>query len=109
MMDILLPTPEELHHIQLRDEAPERILCAAIHNPDEKDLAGNPLIHCGHRHHNILHQSKAISRKMSHQGFLTSKGRFVNREEAYQIALKNNQIIGVFLVVGEQLYSECLY
>ena len=85
----------------------ERIVCAAIHNPEDKDMAGQPLIYCGLRHPNILWQSKKVSRNPHHQGFLTSTGRFVSREEAFRIALDNNQVIGK--VIGNKLYSENLY
>ena len=40
----------------------EYILCAAIHNPADVDMAGQPLIYCGHRHNNVLWQSKNVSR-----------------------------------------------
>ena len=46
----------------------ERIVCAAIHNPEDKDMAGEPLIYCGLRHSNILWQSKLVSRNPKHQG-----------------------------------------
>ena len=85
----------------------ERIVCAAIHNPEDRDMAGEPLIYCGLRHCNILWQSKTISRDPYHQGFLTSTGRFVSREEALIIALNNNQVIGE--IYGNRLYSENLY
>lgn len=87
----------------------EKILCAAIHNPEEIDMAGNPLIYCGLRHPNILWQSKLISRNPRHQGFLTTSGRFVDREEALQIALLNNQVVNVSNIRGNKLYSEDLY
>jgi hypothetical protein len=87
----------------------EKILCAAIHNPEELDIAGNPLIYCGLRHPNILWQSKSISRNPRHQGFLTTTGRFVNREEALEIALKNNQVLDLSNIRGNNLYSEDLY
>jgi hypothetical protein len=41
----------------------------------------------------------------STQGFLTSEGKFVNREEAYQIALKSGQIKSN----NNRLYSEDLW
>lgn len=69
----------------------ERIICAAIHNPEEKDLAGNPLIHCGLRHAFILWQGEYVSRKPQHQGFLTNKNRFVDRKEALEIAINARQ------------------
>lgn len=87
----------------------EHILCAAIHNPDEKDMANEPLIYCGYRHHNILWQGKHVSRNLYHQGFLTSKGRFVDRKEALMIALEANQVKDLEGVRGKKLYSEDLY
>lgn len=87
----------------------EKIICAAIHNPKDEDMAGYPLIYCGHRHANILWQSRAVSRNPHHQGFLTSSGRFVNRKEALDIALKNNQVLDQSQIRGNQLYSEDLY
>lgn len=87
----------------------ERIICAAISNPDEKDMAGNPLIYCGLRHANILWQSKDVSRNQRHQGFLTSLGRFVDRKEGLLIALENNQVIDKSQIRGDNLYSEDLY
>jgi hypothetical protein len=93
----------------LKTETKEKILCAAIHNPEEVDIAGKPLIYCGYRHANILWQSRSISRNPYHQGFLTSKGRFVNREEGLQIALENKQVIDESNIRGQQLYSEDLY
>jgi hypothetical protein len=87
----------------------ERIICAAIHRPDEKDMADQPLIYCGLRHANILWQSKAVSRNPYHQGFLTSKGRFVDRKEALKIALENDQVIDKAEIRGNRLFSEDLY
>lgn len=87
----------------------EKILCAAIHNPKDKDMTGDPLIYCGHRHSNILWQSKSVSRNPNHQGFLTSKGRFVSRQEALKIALENDQVLDKNDIIGNNLYSEDLY
>jgi hypothetical protein len=84
----------------------ERILCAAICNPDQKDMAGEPLIYCGFRHCNILWQSIDVSRNPFHQGFLTNKGRFINRMEAASIAIKAKQ---VKKLDSYELYSEDLY
>lgn len=87
----------------------ERIICAAIHNPEEKDMAGNPLIYCGLRHANILWQSRSVSRKLNHQGFLTSLGRFVDRKEGLKIALENDQVIDKSQIRADNLFSEDLY
>lgn len=43
------------------------------------------------------------------QGFLTSKNRFVSREEALQIALKENQVLDLKEIRGNRLFSEDLY
>ncbi len=93
----------------VKGESQERIICAAIHNPEEKDVAGKPLIYCGLRHPNILWQSKDVSRDPNHQGFITSKGRFVDRKEGLKIALMNNQVIDKSDIRGDNLYSEDLY
>ena len=67
----------------------EFILCAAI------DYEG--LIISGHRHsdcYNVLRQLKpdAVDPERDKQGFLTSENRFVNREEAWDIAIRCNQV-----------------
>ena len=87
----------------------EKILCAAIHEPSESDLSLNPLIYCGFRHNNILWQSKKVSRNPKHQGFLTSFGGFVSREEALRIALKAGQVKENETVHNNKLFSEDLY
>ncbi len=87
----------------------ERIICAAIHNPEDKDMADYPLIYCGLRHANILWQSKLVSRDPDHQGFLTNTGRFVDRKEGLKIALENNQVLNLNDIRGNNLYSEDLY
>lgn len=88
----------------------EAILCAAIHKPGELDLAGNPLIYCGHRHCNILWQGKHVSRDPDHQGFLTTKGRFVDRMMGLVIALEARQLEDKLATLRfPNLYSEDLY
>lgn len=44
-----------------------------------------------------------------HQGFMTSSGRFVEREEALQIAIKAHQVIKGKTYGKDILYSEDLY
>ena len=97
----------------------ERVLCAAvllkrperfIHQPSSEGL-----VLCGHRHPAIIEQLKTllsakewadVRRHSCYlQGFLTSRGRFVIRSEAREVALKAGQ---VNLQSGE-LYSEDLY
>lgn len=53
-------------------------------------------------------QEKELTRCKTTQGFLTSKGRFVDRKEAYKIALTAGQIDSSNGVDGE-LFSEDLY
>ena len=86
----------------------EKVICASIHKPGEEDLNGNPLIYCGLRHAYILWQSKSVSRHPHHQGFITSKNRHVNREEAREIALKAGQITEN-TYSSRDLYSEDIY
>jgi hypothetical protein len=86
----------------------ERILCAAIRTPDWYDMAGHPMIHCGFRHNMILWQDDRITRTLCHQGFLTSRGRFVDRREAAIIAINAGQIVKCEFV-DDELFSEDLY
>lgn len=87
----------------------ERIICAAIHKPEELDMAGKPLIYCGLRHPYILWQGKHVSRNPHHQGFLTSTGRWVDREEGLIIALANKQVLDESQIRANRLFSEDLY
>jgi hypothetical protein len=99
----------------------EYILCAAIWYPElklEKDLSSaRPancdvgVVFCGHRHHNCIHQMVNIygiyqSKAGRYiQGFLTSKNRFVDRKEAYEIHIAN----GNKAEFVNSLFSEDLY
>ena len=107
----------------------EKILCAANWYKDFPLKKDDPIpdgfirpINCdrgivfsGLRHYNCLYQMMAISGLYQHQageevqGFLTNKNRFVNRQEALEIALKENQVIDLDQIHGRQLYSEDLY
>lgn len=70
----------------------EFILCAA--------LDYNDIIISGHRHGDCYDVLKSLIGEIDpnkipnrdNQGFLTSKNRYVNREEAWIIAKENNQI-----------------
>lgn len=86
----------------------DKILCAAICDPKDVDMAGKPLIYCGHRHNNILWQGEHVSRNPYHQGFLTQKGRFVDREVAGKIAIESGQIKELQFS-DTDLFSEDLY
>ena len=111
--------------------ANEKILCAAIwykELPLIKDFEHNfrpvncdrGIVFCGHRHPHCLYSMCAMTGKRSvtfaedgvgeHiQGFLTSKNRFVDREEALVIALAENQVIDLDNIRNNELHSEDLY
>jgi len=102
----------------------EFILCAAIHIEDGKKYEHQPrniktgFVVCGMRHHNCyttiailaskVHRKKIY--KLSRQGFLTSKDRYVDRKKAFLIAKEAGQIIrppekGVaYVLISEDLY-----
>lgn len=85
----------------------EYILCSAIWYKDGGPNAHQPvniplgIVVCGRRHHNCITTLSALlgekynvqlcSREA--QGFLTSKNRFVGREEGYRIAMESNQLL----------------
>lgn len=98
----------------------EYILCAAIKRKERRKSIGNPYhegtndildIELGYRHHDIFHRfpdELDISPKA--QGFYTSRGRFVDREEGYKIALEAGQLSNdrafddIKLLCSEDLY-----
>lgn len=66
------------------------------------------------RHHNLLdimfaEQKGETQVYADEEGFTTSTGRYVNREEALIIAEKANQIISERHVRGDELYSESVW
>ena len=94
-----------MHHetwfkLKAMDNKQEYILCAAIKRIERKNCepyhdGTNDIcdIEIGYRHHDILQRFQGeVSRKSKDQGFYTSKGRFVDREEAAYIALLAGQI-----------------
>lgn len=100
----------------------ERILCAAIWFDDGKKYPSQPfniesgLVLCGWRHGCIFPQIGGLVRERQElgiyekeQGFLTSKNRFVGREEALEIALRENQVKDINDIRGNRLFSEDLY
>jgi hypothetical protein len=106
-----------------REIKPEYILCAAIHYvvyPNCFSSIGHSvtnkheypgLVLCGWRHAQIISQFYILSKKQGsgdQQGFLTSLGRFVTREEALIIAKREKQV-GEQTYSEKQLYSEDLY
>lgn len=84
----------------------ERILCAAVLGMTDGE---DPIIFAGYRHSDCIRSciySTHCRVNQEEQGFLTSNGRFVNRYEAYQIALKAGQIedLGKDILTSEDLY-----
>ena len=105
----------------------ERIICAAVwykEIPIKKEIpfeSTNPkncptgLVFSGHRHGQCIYTKCAVTGLRdaesgeNEQGFLTSKNRFVSREEALVIALRENQVLDKNEIRGDKLYSEDLY
>lgn len=101
----------------------EWILCSAIHYDDGeintrrtcKNYPKTGIVICGYRHPDIIGilptnnslRNDGKEYKCT-QGFITSKGRFVNREEAYLIAKKANQLLNDF-EGKSKLFSEDIY
>lgn len=106
----------------------EKILCASIwykdfdnkgvqHQPNNIDRG---IVVSGWRHGSIITLTKAMTGLRSviyaedaigesEQGFLTSFNRFVSREEALTITIKENQVKNLDDIRGNKLYSEDLY
>ena len=94
----------------------EYILCAAIWYKEVNPRATHRPINtpggvvlCGFRHGDIISQVLPLTGNElgEHiQGFLTSKNRFVNREEGAEIFIKNG---GKLKHSKNKLYSEDLY
>ena len=97
----------------------EFILCSAIKRIKPKECArhyhNNDIynIEIGYRHCDIYARFKGeVSTKIKDQGFYTSRGRFVDRQEAFMIAYHANQIpISLYDERGNngKLFSEDLY
>lgn len=108
----------------------ERILCAAIWYKEISLIKQHPckpknidkgIVLCGWRHGDVIAQMCGLkglrtvnfSYDFDHagdheQGFLTSKNRFVDRREAFDIASEAKQIRGAMYDRNE-LYSEDIY
>lgn len=93
-------------------ERPELPACAAIQFPDGTIIAG-------HRHHNCISMiNHTFGGKPPHerdtweQGFMTTKGRFVDRRKAFMMMISND-IPSASAdgkgYRGTELYSEDLY
>lgn len=94
----------------------ERVLCAAIWVQTGVKYSQQPVniengfVISGHRHCScleVLGFTEIEYKNKSTQGFLTSKNRFLTREEARKLVLRTGQLKETRLV-GE-LYSEDLY
>lgn len=93
----------------------ERIVCAANRN-SLGDIVLGVRHHCPMMNSAIVFAKEAFGPMccpgFSEQGFITNKGRFVDRKEGWTIAVKNNQIVrrcGGDTTDGGTLYSENLY
>lgn len=100
----------------------EYILCAAIWFDDEKEHVHQPkniktgLVLCGWRHHCIFPQTGGVLNEMpmkaerinkgikETQGFITNLNRFVDRDEAGEIAFAAGQTDKVYHLTSEHLY-----
>ena len=99
--------------VQPTDELPELIVCSANKDPDNQVIY--PCIRHGCEIFWGLIDKLNPDQDCNNfeQGFLTNKYRFVDREEAYQIALVNNQIKRLCPTGSSreypELFSEMLY
>lgn len=81
----------------------ERILHAAILGEDCKSFfMGKSHADCFHQASNI---KASISKKAKDQGFITSEGNFVSREEAAKIATAAGQVSNINFLFSEDLWS----
>lgn len=105
-------------------DIPERIVCSAcqvfVDERDGMNEDGSEIIHevYGLRHYDSLmrKQIKELEKQYNYalldweQGFLTNKGRFVDRKEAMEIAKEQGQIIRLSGSPNTDiLFSEDLY
>lgn len=95
--------PDKFEMVDGKINMIEKILCAAIHYKNCKTYEFQPLniesgiVVTGYRHGHCFYTLKQIFPMNKDfeiiQGFLTSKNRFVDRQEAFKIALHGKQII----------------
>jgi hypothetical protein len=98
----------------------ERVLCSAVWYKDLPTPIFLPkniekgIVFSGHQHIHCTHQMFIMTGKRQAEvgeyetGFLTSYNRFVNREEAANIALSNGQVKAL-KYSKKELYSEDLF
>lgn len=83
---------------------PEKIIHAAVKSVDGRIFFGKCHGDCFFKAHAM---SVKMSSKADHQGFLTNKGRFVNRKEAAEIASFQGQVdTPTTILFSEDLWSE---
>lgn len=91
----------------------EFIICAAIRLDDSgKIFYGHRHNHCNEACNGELSwklNRQEISAVKKTQGFITNKNRFVDRKEGLFIARRNNQVMDIKEIRGDELYSEDLY
>lgn len=87
---------------------PEICICSAVIG--EKD--GQKILMRGQRHHNCIHALADMGAKLldspAYQGFITSRGRYVTREEGFELQQKAG-IQSKDEYRGNRLFSEDLY
>jgi hypothetical protein len=115
----------EQQSIEIRGE---RIICAAVWYKElESQYPSMPkgvylpknldrgIVFSGWRHGQCIYTKCAITGLKdsesgdNEQGFLTSKNRFVSREEGLKIALREGQVLDPNQIRGGRLFSEDLY
>ena len=93
----------------------ECIMCAAVHLDDGNEYHFQPynidtgVVLCGRRHPCIFQQVEYFGFKLKEhtQGFLTTKNRFLSRDEAYELVKETGQLKSPLL--GGALTSEDLW
>lgn len=93
-------------------DPPERILCAANREAVEDEITLLGLRHGDDFMWDYITDAGLNAKNFKVEGFLTTKGRFVTRQEAWIIAVDQRQIVrrcGSDNADGGTLYSENLY
>lgn len=112
------PADENFWNVELTEDqlAKERIVCAAVrikysrrHESIEVNI---PMVrHYSPDCHPILNVFEAVYDESEEicQGFMTNKGRFVNRVQGLEIAKRQNQIINDIGYESRELFSEMMW
>lgn len=77
------------------------ILKSAILQKDSR------IVFTGRRHHNIIQDNQDIDFRSCVQGFVDSEGEFLDRRQAYKIAVESGQVKNVIsppILTSEDLY-----